>query len=346
MNHPIKSVQYLRGIAALMVVWHHSFNLPGIRDVLGAPSFGAAGVDLFFVISGFIMVVSTFGRSITPREFMASRIIRVVPLYWCATLLVVALALTHVSFKLERITIEQVAKSLLFVPFESFTNPGHLWPLLVPGWTLNYEMFFYAVFATSLFAAPRWRLAGFALLFGELVMIGYIFGPFSGAASVYTDPRLLEFLAGMLIANFWVKGKIGGWGWLMGGASIIGGFVLLAFPDSKACMIAGASMIVLGALTRAFGEVKSRLLLALGDASYSIYLTHIFTLGALRVVWVRLVPEATMASSIALMGVSLCASAIVGYAVFRWVEKPLTERLKLKRRGKSAASVAAGGVSA
>src|SRR5438309_11551486 len=96
----IRPIQYLRGFVAMMVVWHHSVELLG-----NGRGFGASGVDLFFVISGFIMMVST-DRGVSPGTFLQNRIIRVVPLYWCATLLIVALSLTHVSFNVEVINLE------------------------------------------------------------------------------------------------------------------------------------------------------------------------------------------------------------------------------------------------
>jgi exopolysaccharide production protein ExoZ len=72
-------------------------------------------------------------------------------------------------------------------------------------------------------------------------------------------------------------------------------------------------------------------LMALGDASYSIYLTHVFTLGALRVVWVRLVPDASMTSSVMLMAVSLTVSASVGWLCYRLIERPLTKWISRRR---------------
>jgi len=87
----IRSIQYLRALAALMVVWVHSlYMIPGVAEEFNAPNFGGAGVDLFFVISGFIMVVTTAEKDVTPMEFFCRRIVRVVPLYWLATLAMIA----------------------------------------------------------------------------------------------------------------------------------------------------------------------------------------------------------------------------------------------------------------
>ena len=309
----IRPIQYLRGIAAMMVVWHHSVELLG-----NGRGFGASGVDLFFVISGFIMVVAT-DRGVSPGAFLVNRIIRVVPLYWCATLLIVALSLAHVSFKGEVINLETVTKSLLFVPYESPTHPREIWPLLVPGWTLNYEMFFYALFALSLFVSSKWRLIGMGTVFACLVATGHIFGPFNGVASVYTDPRLLEFLAGMVIAHLWLKGVV--WHWGIGAAGIVAGFGLLAI-DNHAALIVGAVLVVWGSLSKEMREFDFKPLFEIGNASYSIYLTHIFTLVIIRAV----LPHGLLS-----ILASMVICAMVGYGVYRIVERPMTERLRIKR---------------
>jgi exopolysaccharide production protein ExoZ len=297
----------------MMVVWHHSVEFLG-----NGAGFGASGVDLFFVISGFIMVVST-DRGVSPGAFMVNRIVRVVPFYWCATLLIVALSLAHMSFKVEVINLETVTKSLLFVPYESPTHAREIWPLLVPGWTLNYEMFFYALFALSLFVWSKWRLIGIGTLLASLVAAGYIYGPFDGAASVYTDPRLLEFLAGMVIANLWLKGVV--WHWGIGAAGIVAGFGLLA-NDNKVALIVGAALVVWGSLSKEIRVLDFKPLFEIGNASYSIYLTHIFTLVTIH----ALLPHGTLS-----ILASMCICAMVGYGVYRLIERPMTERLRIKR---------------
>ena len=142
----------------MMVVWGHSvFIIPDIAERLGEPYFGASGVDLFFVISGFIMVVTTSRTEFTPQKFFLLRSIRVVPLYWLATLAWIAYKVFEHSF--QGVYPAAIAKSLLFIPYSSPGFPRGVWPILANGWTLNYEMFFYALFALSLAAPARVRLA-------------------------------------------------------------------------------------------------------------------------------------------------------------------------------------------
>ena len=112
-------------------------------------SFGAAGVDIFFVVSGFIMVVTTMKRDMAPGEFLLHRIARIVPVYWVVTILLFAIVMY--GFKpvgIMRMQPDWLAKSLLFIPFD---RDGRVEPIISVGWTLNYEMFFYLLFALGLF---------------------------------------------------------------------------------------------------------------------------------------------------------------------------------------------------
>jgi len=334
----ILPIQYLRGVAASMVVWHHAAGQ--IRGMAAQVpwEFGTSGVDLFFVISGFIMVVTTSGGRVTPVEFWRRRVVRVVPLYWLLTLLMVAVALVAPGlFKTLKVQASTLIQSLLFVPHFSQSFPGVVWPLLVPGWTLNFEMFFYLVFGLVLFLPERRRLLPLVAFFVALTAIGFVFGPFaSAAAQTYTHPMLLEFAAGAAIGAWWLSGR---WrlpsstSWLLIGA----GFVLLLLRDREplgtSTQIIGAVLAVVGALDARFAAWKSALLQALGDSSYSLYLTHIFTLGALRVVWNRLLPAPpTLAATIVFMLLSLVVCAAVGWLVYRWVEAPLLARLNRRKK--------------
>jgi exopolysaccharide production protein ExoZ len=287
----IRPIQYLRGIAAMMVVWHHSVGqVPATLNFIRLPMWGVYGVDQFFMISGFIMLVTTWDKPITPMEFIQHRIRRVVPLYWTATLLMVAIAIVAPAlFKTLKFDAASILKSLFFVPYESLAEPGKLYPLLAPGWTLNYEMFFYALFAVTLLVGRNWRVPIMVGALSALVIAGYALHPSISPLQIYTSPMLLEFGAGMILGRLWVMRKHA----RRGGGNAV--------------------------------------LMALGDASYSIYLTHIFTLGALRVVWVRIVPDASMASSVVLMAVSLTVSAFAGWLCYRWVERPLTKGISRRR---------------
>jgi exopolysaccharide production protein ExoZ len=151
----IISVQYLRAIAATGVVFHHALGPPYINSGLAAPTtIGEAGVDLFFVISGFIIWVTTRGPDLSPADFVQHRIVRIVPLYWMCTFAYLALELA--GRKTEAISISALVRSLLFIPTYDPALAQRISAFYFLGWTLMYEMFFYALFAVVL-TLPRPR---------------------------------------------------------------------------------------------------------------------------------------------------------------------------------------------
>jgi exopolysaccharide production protein ExoZ len=294
MRPVIRPIQYLRGIAAMMVVWHHAISqIDGTKGFIPAPEFGKYGVDLFFVISGFIMLVTTWDKPITPSEFVRHRIRRIVPLYWMATLLMITIdILSPAMFKTFKFDAPSLLKSLFFIPYYSLSSPGDIYPLLVPGWTLNIEMFFYAMFAITLLVERNWRTPLMVVALAALVVAGQVLQPVSAGWRIYTNYRLLEFGAGMILGRLWMMRAVA---------------------------------------KRRPVDTRPNLLSYLGDASYSIYLTHLFTLGMLRAIWVNMVHTPSLMSSIALMAVSLAVSAGVGYLCYQLVERPLTTWISNRR---------------
>ena len=161
----IEGLQYLRGIAALMVVFYHSRSYFG--DVPDWTRIGSRGVDIFFVISGFIMAYATrhLADDVTAIKasliFLSKRFIRVVPLYWVALLWassVYWINWVSTSGSLEELYLNispeliSIAKDFLFIPHLSIDEDeqGEIFPVLIQGWTLNYEMFFYFIFAIAM----------------------------------------------------------------------------------------------------------------------------------------------------------------------------------------------------
>ena len=310
-----------------------------------ASDFGVSGVDLFFVISGFIMVVTTAGSSITPTQFWGRRISRVVPIYWLLTSLMVCVALIAPGlFKTLRIEPLKLVQSLLFIPHFSASFPAFAWPVLVPGWTLNFEMFFYAVFGASLIIPRRWRLWAVSMFFLGLAAIGVSLGPFKSAmAQTYTSPMLIEFVAGALIGAQWARQlwRVPFWLSLV---MVAAGATLLVLRDhgplGQFSQAAGATLMVIGALDPHFRVWRSRTLQAVGDSSYSLYLTHIFTLGLVRVAFVKAVPFApTPFIAGGFMLLSLLACIVVGWVTFRWLEAPLSRRLSHRLRSTNNPSI-------
>ena len=284
----VLNLQALRGVAAAMVVAHHCKDLfhqsvPAFQDV----QLGAAGVDVFFVLSGVVITLSA-SDSIHAKDFMLRRIVRVVPMYWIALLpigLFLLVGLSPLGVSAQDGTIVNYLKSMFFVPFER--SHGAIMPLLGVGWTLNYEMFFYLVFAMSLFLPLQFRAAATVGFISGLVLIGIVQKPEQTFPFFYTNPILLEFVAGVLLARWWLKTdgqKIhASVGFCVLGAGVLllllmaqpEGFDQLA-PTRVLFFGVPAILIVLGALLLHRSEVRvERPFWALmGAASYSVYLFH------------------------------------------------------------------------
>jgi exopolysaccharide production protein ExoZ len=278
----VVAIQYLRAVAAGLIAFQHAMGVPAF--VHYAAHFGTVGVDLFFVISGFIMWTTTETSRRSPVQFWLARIVRIVPLYWIFTTLYVAAALiTPESFYVVHLKAAHIIKSYLFVP-ATHPNLGLIAPVYTLGWTLNYEMFFYLLFGFCLFIpSPRLRFAVLAGAFLLLVAGGLLVQPQGAVVRTYTDPIMLEFLAGVMLAILTPLlmrgGTIAGLLLLAGAVAWVTvvyshGFVperIVSHGIPAVTAVAGALMIERAARAR-----PSRLWLVLGDASYSIYLAHPF----------------------------------------------------------------------
>lgn len=280
----LHGIQVLRAVAAYAVVTFHIAEFVGQYD-LGTPraDIGKAGVDLFFVISGFVMVSVTADDE-RPTVFWSKRVARIVPLYWAATTGVLIFSqIIPWGFRNADLSVNSVIASLLFVPHEDLQ--GRLQPVLFVGWTLNLEMMFYVLFGASLTLPSRFRL--FALC--SVLILGVLSARFlgQGPISFYGNLIVLEFVAGCLVGailkrGFWrevpqvlvTRLPIG-----LG----LAGFVAAVFvPAAEAYRVivygVPASLLVFGVAAKDILKPRTRrpLLEALGNASYSAYLVHPF----------------------------------------------------------------------
>jgi exopolysaccharide production protein ExoZ len=336
-------VQYLRAAAALMIVYlHTTVAIPEYRAILRTHALISTsrfntGVDIFFVISGFIMMVT--GTHSRPGSFLIRRVLRIVPLYWTLTLLLAAVYyLAPLLFRTVVVRPDYLLKSLLFIPYPNPAAANIFAPLLIPGWTLNLEMFFYLIFALLL-PVQRWRVAIAGFVFAGLFGLGQVLDPEArrGIAGFYATPQILDFWLGMLIGSQYLRGRlrfprIVCWALIIGSLAAL----LFAWPQPYEQWLVSwmlpAATLVLGvvALEQSTGIRRYWLVALLGDASYSIYLTQILSLPALRMVWTRFVgnaprPVAAVAFAVSAM-VTVCAGAVLTY---RLVERPL---LRLGKR--------------
>jgi exopolysaccharide production protein ExoZ len=335
------SLQYLRAVAAFMVIYFHA--VLQVRLFVGAhtvfPLIGAGGVDIFFVLSGFMMWYTVDLKPTTISAFLWRRITRIAPLYWSVTC--VALSIAYFAPTLLRSTIFDPAHalaSLLFVPWE---NPGSVLvherqifvPVIVPGWTVNLEMMFYLLFSLTLIVPKKIRVLSLALLLLGLFLLSGTVGR-NSAFSFYHDTILFEFLTGATLGAAGLlrrpmRGRtalmlvMGGFTALLG-TEILGADEVLAFR----ILIFGipATLILIATLrAEASGSVpRVPLLNALGDASFSIYLTHGFVLAGLRFLTAKLgLAGSTPLFQASFILASLLAAAVAGLAVYRFVERPM-----------------------
>jgi peptidoglycan/LPS O-acetylase OafA/YrhL/beta-glucanase (GH16 family) len=337
-NGEIAAVQYLRAVAALFVLYIHTgvytqkFFWPSARG------FGASGVDLFFVISGFIMLVITTRRPLPPRAFLLRRAIRIVPLYWLVTLGILVVGLFWPAAMLHNVVaFDHVLLSLLFIPH---INPleGSYAPFFKLGWTLNYEVFFYLAFAAFLtIPAMRDRLAALTGAFLAAVALYVAIWPDDPFLHTFCNPIILEFVIGAWVGRLYLEGRLQNIApRAAAGLFVLGLLGMTVFFDSRdigrvptAGLGAAALMIALLSL-----EARGRLpirpgLVLLGDASYSIYLVHPLALSAARLVAdrLRLPVEQAAPGMLALLAIMALAVA-AGVATHVWVERPMLAFLR------------------
>lgn len=318
----IWSIHYLRAVAALGVVIFHCLDNTGWSF-----TFGAGGIHLFFTISGFLMWSIAEGRSRSPGAFLKDRIVRIVPLYWIATLVAV-LSTFYIPGYFWQATREPltVAKSLFFIP--QIGHEGGIYPVLYQGWTLQYEIFFYAVFSVCLLFPRALRIPILSAIFIALVVAGIVLAPTDPVLGTYTNPICLEFLAGVWAARLSrhpLRPRTALALYVAGWVSFIAAYNLekdlsflsdLVIPLSTGSIVLGMVM-----LERSGRMVHWRWLRFTGEASYSIYLFQ--TLGFAIVA--TLFPNI----SAVLQVITYTAGALaIGALAFMYVERPTIKLMK------------------
>jgi exopolysaccharide production protein ExoZ len=345
----ILSIQYLRALAALLVVFAHAHDQ--LRVALPYnPKLGHIGVDIFFVISGFIMVVISERREPTALGFLFDRIRRIVPNYWFYTTVVAILAIAAPKlFRDTSFDLSHFVQSLLFIVHERPGDPDATSPLLRLGWTLNYEMFFYAIFAISIALSFRLRIALTAGAICGLVILGKVLD--GGAVwHFYTGTIMLEFVAGMLIGAFFVTrgappARLGPLFWIATLAALLWAEMVMWDQATRGIVygIPAAIVVFLALSIRATGQgLVGRTLKNLGDASYTIYLFHLFPLAALRIAWNMAGLPKTLAANFAFVALALIVVSITGLIAYRLIEQPFSRLAKGLFAKKAVASLANG----
>lgn len=337
----LRNLHLLRALAALGVVYFHITSTAGL-DL--AWDVGSRGVDVFFVISGFI--IAYIGAK-KPEHFFVRRLIRIVPFYWAATLAVFAAATVLPQFfRSTDASLQHLLPSLLFFPHLSAS--GEVQPTLILGWSLNFEMYFYVLFGLALLLTTRWApilcVAGIV----AVVVVGKLLGPVSTAFDFYARTTSLEF--GYGIGVYYVlawcerrKAVLSGSAALKFAVPLvlIAGVIALvllehAYKDTVPRYLAGglpAATIVLSALLleRIFGIFsRSRLAWLLGEASYVIYLIHPYIVfGVLRLLLPRM-GELSLAMDVFVIAALIALTSTISIAIHLLFEKPVMAFLRSK----------------
>jgi exopolysaccharide production protein ExoZ len=348
-------VQGLRAMAALAVAFFHIANdaITAGHDPSGWISAVArfmplhAGVDIFFVISGFVIVHASANLFAAPggsRIFLKRRLIRIVPLYWVMTTLVLLMLLLHRSAV--RSDIGGPAYVLASYAFFPWPRPdGFAEPPLSVGWTLNYEMFFYLVVTPFLLLPRLWAVLGTAAVLSLLVAAGQIYGFNPVALRFWADPIILEFVAGMFLALA-VAHRLALPGWLRLALVLVAGLSLHLLVDSPPAWRAVAFglpslLLVTAAVTGRQPEQRAtpamRILVRLGGASYALYLCHPFVMRGFILIGTHLGPPTT-ASGILYVVLSLAVAQLCALAINAGFERKLSALLKSRRRRAPAAA--------
>ncbi len=338
----ILNIQGLRGIAVLLVVLFHLVTIEqkfgGSRTILpDFFQFGMFGVDLFFVISGFVMVTVTRGKFRRPCKaltFLYHRATRIYPLYWFYSLLVLAVYLYNPAM----VNSSQGSQVNILASF--LLLPQAKLPLLMVGWTLVHEMYFYLVFFLLLFLPGKYLLPGLAT-WAVAILLFQSQAAASGSPPLVlvTHPLTLEFIGGCLVAMLTAREKsppLHPGLALTAGLLILVGAVLLFMYHWQ---ITGAMeplgwnrILLLGlpALLLVYLAVKAEQqqltlpgsLCRVGDFSYSIYLSHVLSLNLLGKIWALFAVDSII-DNILVLPFMVLAVIAVGAASYLTIERPM-----------------------
>lgn len=333
-------VQSLRFIAAVLVVISHATL--AVVERLNITDFpiwrnGGVGVSIFFVISGFVMVISSqklLTKVDGAKIFIKKRLIRIVPMYWLATtaklfaVLLIPAATLHSSYDFWH-----VFSSYFFLPFKNVE--GLIKPLHAVGWTLTYEMFFYGLFGLLIFLRKP-PVLYISVIFCSLIGLGMFVDLKDWTALFfYSQIITLQFVMGMFLGilclrNFKVHPMISLAFIVFGLVKVITqtygednsiweGFLNWGLPS--ALIVAGAAF-----LEPSFKKFAPTLLLRLGDGSYSLYLFHPFIVPGFAALLSKFGLQSPLIAIITLLSLSV----VICQLIYVKIEKPITVYLSKK----------------
>lgn len=320
----LAGIQTLRGVAANLVVLFHCFEiglLPkyGFKHEFDSLNFFSnfwSGVDLFFCISGFVMCYSYLGSNVSGRDYFLARIFRIVPLYWIVT--TTNFAIISV-FGLEP-DFGWFFQSLFFS-----VNLDNRLPILAAGWTLQYEMFFYLVFAAVLVLFKRNRLAILILMLlvtiimqnKHLIVLEFIFGCIAYFLYKLKFTRRFKVQIFCLFIAIYIVSLI----------AIDSSFA----SDYRVLLFGIPSLFVVAAVANM--RMPKHSFQIVGSYSFSLYLVHFQMLSLIFKFYDKFMPESTSAAVLIFIGIVACNLA--GFVTWKYMEAPITNYFRSKFLHKS-----------
>ncbi len=334
----LESVQVLRFVAAFLVMGAHSKLVLADSEVPAGwdAAMMAFGVDVFFVISGFVIAMSA-ERAAGAWTFMRDRCLRVLPLYLIVSSLFVAKRIASG----EGVPAPELVNSLFFVPvLDISTYSGTFHPY---GWSIAYEMWFYSLVALAigLFSKARAAVICAGVLTAGSVLVGLLYQATWLLPRFLFSPLVVEFAAGCALYVYRERIRRFAWAACLGLPLFGSGLWFtsyLGYPTevighhflgfARALIWGGLAVCVFALFYAAETKVRwPRFLVWLGTASYSLYLIQPFVVfGVARLdlpVPVRVVSFFVL-------------SIVVGSVMYQWVERPLLSYPKAwlaRRRG-------------
>ncbi|KYP96028.1 acyltransferase [bacteria symbiont BFo2 of Frankliniella occidentalis] len=324
MKSEIVTIQWLRGLAALsVVVQHTAFKSHQYNyNILNGYNIGSFGVDLFFIISGFIMCHATNAKT-KPTEFLRKRLIRIFPLYWVLSLVALVIYIINPSLVNSSGGHTDIISSMFLLPTKDKL-------LIQNGWSLSFELFFYLIILTSLLTFRKNLFLLTNSLIFTLVLAGLLCHPKNEYLNFATNTLLIEFSMGSIA--YYLYNKIKTTHWFISFTLLTIGITALVYQQSNAgifdlkyrFLYAGVPMLLvlisLVLYEKNTRMVKLSLLEKIGFSSYSLYLSHAFVLS----------PSAKIISKITtnpyIFSCTLVfLSVIIGIICYKFIEIPLNK---------------------
>ncbi|MEP2102398.1 MAG: acyltransferase [Parasphingorhabdus sp.] len=329
----IHSIQFLRFVAASLVVLFHA-HLAISSRLLPSPAdsyelylfgFGAVGVHIFFVISGYIMVLTNSrpGKSFDAPRFFKKRIIRIYPIYWLlAALYILVNSIMGPGYDFS--AYELIAALLLI--------PGNAPLIIGPAWTLSFEMYFYLIFGVAMLFGLFRGIFMLSVVFSLMIVFGVVVGPFQQPLAMLTSSLLIEFIFGAWIGYLTINRKLPRWIGVIATICSLGLFgagVAIGYESLPSIIIWGipSAFLILGVVIMEQYHLPQFVekLSPLGDSSYTLYLAHILIITLLITV-----SKAAGLSFIPILVMTAIFTAIavcVSHIFHLRIEAPMTKML-------------------